>query len=64
MYQTTKFPKNPPPFKPTLHWNRFLGITCIVFDAVWNTVEIYSYMESELETLVAGSYCLLGCYSL
>ena len=60
MFQTTKFPKNPALLKPILHRNRFLGITRVEFDAVWNTIEIYLCTESELETLISGSYCLLG----
>jgi len=59
MFQTTKFPKNPALLKPILQQNRFLGITRTEFDAVWNTIEIYSCMESELETLISGSYCVL-----
>jgi len=59
MFQTTKFPKNSALLKPILPWNRFLGITRTEFDAVWNTIEIYSCTESELETLISGSYCLL-----
>ena len=60
MFQTNKFPKNPALLKPVLQRNRFLGITRTEFNAVWNTIEIYSCTESELETLISGSYCPLG----